>query len=583
MLTDDTILKWAHNAQFERVCLSRFLGLPAGKYLSPTSWQCTMVWCAYLGLPLTLEKAGEVLMLEQQKMAEGKELIKYFCKPHGNRNFSFFDQEKWSQFVSYNRCDVEVEMAIAKKLSKFPVPDEEWKNYTLDQQINDRGIRLDMPLVQQAVRCDELSKIKLMAAMRDITGLDNPNSVTQMKDWLEERGVAANSLDKKHVTELIKTAPPEIAEALSLRQKLAKSSVSKYKAMESGVCFDDRVRGMFKFYGSHTGRFTGKLIQVQNLPQTHCPTLDAARALVRQGNFKTLEASYDSVPAILSELIRTAFISKEGWKFIVGDFSSIERIVLAWLAGEKWVSDAYAAKKDLYIATAAQMFNVPIETLNKQSPLRQKGKTADLACGYQGSVGALIKMGALESGLKEDELKPLVDAWRKANPHITKYWHTVNNATIKAVKDRTSVQINGITFEYQSGFLFITLPSGRRLAYAKPRVEPDPFGGMCVGYDGIYSAGIGSGKKWGHVMSYGGKFCENITQAISRDLLCFAMQNLDKVGYHIVMHVHDEVVLETPLETSTETIFDVMSETPAWTPGLILRADGFSGFYYKKE
>ena len=584
-LTDPSVLKWAYNSNFERICLSRWLGLSTGQYLDPKSWRCTMIWAAYMGLPLSLEGAGAVLGLEKQKLAEGKDLIRYFCTPckptntneHRTRNLSIHAPEKWAAFKEYNLRDVEVEMAIQEKLSKFPLPDFVWAEYHLDQQINDRGVALDMEFVNCAIEADKSSRSELLRKMETLTALDNPNSVQQLKEWLADNGLKTETLDKKAVAELLESAPTPLGEVLILRQQLAKSSIKKYQAMENAVCSDGRARGMFQFYGANrTGRFSGRNIQLQNLPQNHIPDLEQARALVRSGNFTALEMLYDSVPEVLSELIRTAFIPEEGYKFIVADFSSIERVVLAWLAGEKWVLDAYSAKKDLYTATASQMFNVPIEEINKKSPLRQKGKVADLACGYGGSTGALVAMGALEMGLTEDELKPLVNAWRAANPRIVRFWWDVDRATLKAVKDRTITETHGIRFSYESGMLLITLPSGRRLTYVKPRIGTNQFDSECVTYEGV-----GGTKKWERIQSYGPKFVENIVQAISRDLLCFALENLKY--YSIVMHIHDEIVIEAEQETSVDSICKQMSQIPPWAKGLLLRADGYDSNFYKKD
>lgn len=582
-LTDDSVLKWAHNAQFERVCLSRYLG----RRLRPDSWRCTMVWSACLGLPLSLEGAALAAGAEKRKLSSGKELVRYFCAPcrptkaNGGRtrNLPTHAPEKWERFKAYNLRDVETEREIARRFSRFPVPEEEWKNYALDQEINDRGIRLDRELVRQAIRCDRQSGARLSAAMRDLTGLENPNSVVQMKAWLAQNGLQAGSLDKAAVAELLKMAPAKLSRVLALRQNLSKSSVKKYAAMEHAVCADSRARGLLQFYGaSRTGRFAGRLVQVQNLPQNHLPDLGRARQLVKDGNFAALEALYDSVPAVLSELIRTAFIPKPGCKFIVSDFSSIERVVLAWLAGETWVLDAYRLKKDLYRSTASQMFRVPEEQIDKRSPLRQKGKVADLACGYGGSVGALKAMGALGMGLSEEELPPLVAAWRGANPNIVRFWRDVDRAAVQAVREKTETRTRGIRFSRQSGFLFVTLLSGRRLAYVRPCVEPNAFGNDSVTY-----MGVGAAKKWERIESYGPKLVENIVQAVSRDILCHAMRRVEDAGYPIVMHVHDEIVAEAPAGASVSEVCRLMGETPPWAPGLPLRADGYECPFYRKD
>ncbi len=584
-LTDPDIIKWAYNANFERVSLSRLIGLPTGKYLNPSSWRCTMIWSAYLGLPLSLEGVGAILGLEKQKLKKGKDLIKYFCTPckptasNGNRirNLPIHDLSKWSAFKKYNKRDVETEMAIQNKLSKFPVPKFVWDEYHLDQEINDLGIVLDLKLINNAIEIDDYSRSKLINEMRDLTNLENPNSVQQLKDWLADKGLETETLGKKVVSELIKTSSDDLSEVLTLRQQVAKSSIKKYQAMKNAVCSDSRARGMFQFYGANrTGRFAGRILQPQNLPRNNMPDLSQARELVRTNNLEALEMLYDSVPEVLSELIRTSFIPKDGYKFIVADFSSIERVVLAWLAGERWVLDAYSRKKDLYIATASQMFNVPIENINKKDPLRQKGKVADLACGYGGSVGALIAMGALDMGLTEEELRPLVNAWRTANPNIVSFWWDVDRATIKAVRERTTTKTHGIVFSYQSGMLFIKLPSGRHLSYVKPRIEINQFGSDCITYEGINGA-----KKWDRIQSYGPKFVENIVQAISRDILCYAMENLRH--YRIVMHIHDEIIIEAKKNVSVDGICEILGQNPPWAKGLKLRAEGFESYFYKKD
>ncbi|WP_422484628.1 DNA polymerase [Gudongella sp. DL1XJH-153] len=584
-LTDPSITKWAFNAQFERICLSKWLGLPNGQYLSPESWRCTMVWSAYMGLPLSLEGSGAVLGLEKQKLSEGKDLIRYFCKPCSptatnggrSRNLPVHAPDKWSEFKSYNLRDVEAEIAIQEKLTKFPVPEEVWSEYHLDQEINDRGVSLDMPFVNEAIKMDTRSRSELLQKMKRLTDLDNPNSVAQMKNWLSDQGLETDSLGKKVVSELIQTAPPDLKEVLELRQSLAKSSVKKYSAMENAVCADGRARGMFQFYGANrTGRWAGRIIQLQNLPQNHLPDLEQARALVRCGNFEAIEMLYDSIPEVLSELIRTSFIPAAGRKFIVADFSAIEARVIAWLAGEKWRQQVFESGGDIYCASASQMFGVPVSKHGVNGHLRQKGKIAELALGYGGSVGALKAMGALEMGLNEDELQPLVTAWRTTNPNIVRLWWEVDKAAMKAVRERTVTETHGIRFSYQSGMLFITLPSGRRLSYVKPRIGTNMFGSDCITYEGV-----GGTKKWERIDSYGPKFVENIVQATSRDLLCYSMQALK--DYNIVIHVHDEIVIEAGMETSTETICNQMSHTPPWAKGLLMRADGYETNFYKKD
>lgn len=584
-LTDPTVTKWAFNAQFERVCLSRFLGYPTGQYLGPSSWRCTMVWAATLGLPLSLEGVGAVLGLEKQKLKEGKDLIRYFCTPAKARDGSRFRHypsdapEKWSLFKAYNHRDVETEMAIQQKLSKFSVTESEWVNYTLDQQINDRGIMLDRTLVTNAIRCDEQFKRTHMEQARTVTGLDNPNSPVQLKAWLAEKGVEADSLSKAAVADMLEKADGEVELALSLRQELAKSSVKKYTAMQTVVGSDDRARGLIQFYGANrTGRYAGRLIQVQNLPQNHLPDLDTARALVRSGNTDAVEMLYDSVPLVLSELIRTAFVPKPGCRFYVADFSAIEARVIAWIAGEHWRQEVFANGGDIYCASASQMFHVPVEKHGVNGHLRQKGKIAELALGYGGSVGALKAMGALNYGLQEEELKPLVDAWRLSNPHITKLWWDVDKAASTCVRERTAAETHGIRFFYQSGMMFIVLPSGRRLVYVKPKMELNRFGNESVTYEGV-----GEQKKWLRLESYGPKFVENIVQATARDILAEAMLRLNAAGYRIVMHVHDEAVIEAPPDTSLENICSIMGQTPSWANGLLLRADGYVCDFYKKD
>ena len=584
-LTDPAVSKWAFNAQFERVCLSRYLGYPVGQYLAPDSWYCTMVWSATLGLPLSLEGAGAVLGLEKQKLKEGKDLVRYFCTPAKAKDGSAFRRlpadapEKWTAFKAYNLRDVETEMSIQQKLSRFPVSPEEWDNYHLDQRINDRGILLDRTLVSQAIRCDERFKRTHLEQAHSVTGLENPNSPAQLKAWLAEKGVEAESLSKASVLELLSHAEGEVELALSLRQELAKSSVKKYTAMESVVCLDDRARGLIQFYGANrTGRFAGRLIQVQNLPQNHLPDLKQARTLVRDGRFDAVELLYDSVPLVLSELIRTAFIPKPGCRFFVADFSAIEARVIAWIAGEEWRQEVFAQGGDIYCASASQMFHVPVVKHGVNGHLRQKGKIAELALGYGGSVGALKAMGALNYGLTEEELKPLVDAWRQSNPRIVKFWWDVDRAATTCVRDRVPAETHGIRFLYQSGMMFIVLPSGRRLVYVKPKMGVNRYGSESVTYEGV-----GEQKKWLRLESYGPKFVENIVQATARDILVEAMRRLEAAGYQIVMHVHDEAVIEAPADSSLEDICAIMGQTPAWAGGLLLRADGYVCDFYQKD
>ena len=598
-LSDDSVIKWAYNASFERVCLSVWLrrNYPqyfssysieedtVRNYLDPSSWRCSLVWGAYMGLPLSLEGIGKVLKLENQKMAEGKALIRYFCVPckptkaNGGRtrNLPEHDPVKWSTFIAYNKRDVKTEMAIQKKLSKFPAPDFLWEEYHLDQEINDRGIQLDMVLVEQAIAIDERSREELSAKMRQLTALENPNSVQQMKEWLTKHGLEVDSLDKKSVKELLKTAPPELAEVLELRQQLAKSSVKKYQAMQNAVCTDGRARGMFQFYGANrSGRWAGRLIQLQNLPQNHMAHLEDARSLVRSGDYALLSALYDSVLEVLSELIRTAFVPRDGYKFIVSDFSAIEARVLSFLAGESWRLKVFAENGDIYCASASAMFHVPVEKHGQNAHLRQKGKIAELALGYGGSVGALKSMGALEMGLSEEELQPLVDAWRTSNPNIVHLWWDVDNAVKTPVRQRLDTETHGIQFRYRSGMLFIILPSGRQLCYVKPKMGTNKFGGDSVTYEGV-----GSTKKWERIESYGPKFVENIVQAISRDILMYAMRTLSHC--FIVGHVHDELIIECGMDVSLDAVCDQMGRTPPWIKGLNLRADGYETMFYKKD
>ena len=709
-LTDESIIKWAFNANFERVCLSRYLSdlgialdpfrdnhplsKECARFLSPRSWRCTMVWSAYMGLPLSLATVGRVLRLEEQKMTEGKALIRYFSTPPFHEPVG----EKWELFKSYNRRDVEVEMAIQQRLFKYPVPQSVWEEYVLDQEINDRGICLDMPFVENAVKIDAHTKEKLTDRLKTLTGLENPNSVAQMKEWLKDHGVETESLDKKSVTALLATVPAPLKEVLVLRQQLAKSSVKKYQAMRNAVCADRRARGMFQFYGANrTGRFAGRIVQLQNLPQNHFSDLKCARDLVRQGNYAALEMLYDSVPDVLSQLIRTAFIPKEGRKFIVADFSAIEARVLSWLAEERWRMDVFEGNGDIYCATAGRMFHCNVVKHGENGHLRQKGKQAELACiaegqlvltneglvpiervrtehllwdgeswvshdgvifkgerevityegltatpdhlvwvqgksqpiqfgdaascgahlvqtgtairlgenhqrtarlydirnagkhhrftvsgklvhncGYGGSVGALKAFGALESGMKEEELKPLVDAWRAANPHIVDFWWAVDRAAKDCIKERSTKVTHGIRFIYQGGMMFLELPSGRRLAYVKPRIGENQFGGESITY-----MGLDLSKKWARIESYGPKLVENITQAISRDILCYAMQTLRTMD--IVAHVHDELVIECDERVDLSAVCEQMTRTPPWAVGLLLRADGFECKFYQKD
>ena len=598
-LTDDMVTKWAFNAQFERICLSRWLRDHGGfdntgysnpedsdgNYLDPAAWKCTMIWSAYMGLPLSLEGVGTVLGLGKQKLTEGKDLIRYFCQPCAptkanggrTRNLPRHAPDKWTAFKRYNIRDVEVEMSIQDKLARFPVPDAVWEEYRLDQQINDRGVAIDRELVRQAIEMDARSRAELTTAMKALTALENPNSVQQMKQWFSDNGLTIDSLGKKEVMELLKTAPAELQTVLLLRQQLAKSSIRKYQAMEKAVCADGRARGMFQFYGANrTGRWAGRIIQMQNLPQNHLSDLAEARALVRSGDFDGVELLYEDVPDTLSQLIRTAFIAKPGYKFIVADFSAIEARVLAWFAGERWRQEVFESGGDIYCASASQMFKVPVEKHGVNGHLRQKGKIAELELGYGGSVGALKAMGALDMGLTEDELQPLVTAWRNSNPNIVKFWWEIDRAAMNAVKYHMNGEVDNIHFCYQSGMLFITLPSGRRLSYIKPKLGTNQFGSECITYEGV-----GSTKKWERLETYGPKLVENIVQATARDILCYAMRTLSHC--FITMHIHDELVIEADPRMSLEAVCEQMGRTPPWAEGLKLRADGYETPFYKKD
>lgn len=592
-LSDERVHKWAFNANFERVCLSEWLRRnsyplhnehystpddPCMGYLDPVGWHCTMVWSAYLGLPLSLKDAGFALGLDKQKLTEGKDLVKYFCVPSkdGTRHMPADAPEKWATFKAYNLRDVEAELAIQERLRNFPVPDEVWEQYHLDQQINDRGIAVDMTLVRNAIAIDTQSREELTSKLQELTMLENPNSVQQMKDWLADNGLETETLGKKQVAELLKTAPEPLRSVLVLRQQLAKSSVKKYQAMEATVCADGRVRGCFQFYGARTGRWAGRNIQLQNLPQNKMPDLEQARAIVRAGDYDGVRMLYDSTPDVLSQLIRTAFVPRSGHTFFVADFSAIEARVIAWLAGEDWRQQVFADGKDIYCASASQMFGVPVKKHGINGHLRQKGKIAELALGYGGSVGALKAMGALEMGLQEEELNPLVNAWRAANPMIVKLWWAVDDAVMTAIRVKSSTETHGIRFTCQSGMLFITLPSGRQLSYVKPRIGENQFGSPAATYMGTNAA-----RQWDRLESYGPKFVENIVQAISRDILCYAMQTLHCCS--IVAHVHDELIIEADPRMSLETVCGQMGRTPPWAPGLQLRADGYATDFYKKD
>lgn len=598
-LTNENITKGAFHSQFERICLSEYLrrnypekfvgyGIAEDstyRYLTPISWNCTMTWCAYMGLPLSLENAGAVLGLEKQKLKEGKDLIKYFCVPckatKGNgyrtRNLPEHDREKWDKFIKYNIRDVKAEMEIQSKLKKFPVPDFIWKEFYLDQEINDRGVRVDFTMAKNAISFDEKNRRIIIDKLKNITGIDNPNSVVQMKEWLKKQDIITDSLDKKSVASLLETVPNNIKEVLEIRQKLAKSSVKKYQAMENAVCSDQRAKGMFRFYGANrSGRWAGRIIQLQNLPQNHLQDLREARNLVKDGNYEAMTMLYEDISDTLSQLIRTAFIPRDGMKFIVADFSAIEARVLSFLAKEKWRSEVFEHNGDIYCASASAMFGVPVEKHGVNAELRQKGKIAELALGYGGGTGALTSMGAIEMGLLEEELQPLVDSWRAANSNIVRFWWEVDKCIKTAIKEKTTIETVNIKFIYQSAMLFIELPSGRRLSYVKPRIAENRFGGESVTYEGITT-----GKKWGRIESYGPKFVENIVQAISRDILAYAMKNLSH--FYICAHVHDEIIIEADMDVSVDSICKQMGKTPPWIDGLLLRADGYECDFYKKD
>ena len=600
-LTDDSIIKWSFNASYERICLSRYLSdldisldpfhdrhpisTECARFLSPKGWRCSMIWSAYLGLPLSLADVGSVLGLEKQKLTEGKDLIRLFCKPceptlvNGGRrrNLPCDAPEKWTLFKAYNLRDVETEMEIQKRLSSYPVPESVWEEYRIDQEINDRGIAVDMQLVENAIRMDAQSRAELTEMMQKLTNLDNPNSVQQMKQWLMNNGIETESLGKKQVQSLLQDAPPQLREVLLLRQQLARSSVKKYIAMKNAVCIDGRVRGMFQFYGAaRSGRWAGRLVQLQNLYRNSMPDLEAARSLVRDGDYDAVKMLYGAVSDVLAELIRTAFVPAPGKKLIVADFSAIEARVIAWLAGEQWRMDVFKNGGDIYCASASQMFKVPVEKHGINGHLRQKGKIAELALGYGGSIGALKAMGALDMGLQEEELAPLVKAWRESNPNIVKLWWDVDDAVMKAIRNKTTTHTHGLAFTVRSGMLFITLPSGRQLSYVKPRIGENRFGSESVTY-----MGTGSMKKWERIETWGGKTTENLCQAIARDILAYAMQTL--YCCRIVAHVHDELIIEASPGMSVDAICEQMARTPPWARGLLLKADGYECDFYRKD
>ena len=594
-LTDDSVLKWAYNCSFERVTLSVWLrrnhpqhfrgygleGDPTRNYLDPTAWRCSMIWAAYLGLPFGLERVGAALGLDEQKLKTGRELIRMFCVPskvEGREwNLPQDHPDRWANFKMYNQRDVQVEMNIQERLKNYPVPDQLWEQYRLDQEVNDRGIRIDQELVRHAIGMNEISANYLLQKLTDLTGLENPNSVSQLKGYLADNGMEVESLGKKDVAAMIKTAPESIAEVLDLRLQLAKSSIKKYEAMRNSVCEDGRCHGMFQFFGANrTGRWAGRLIQLQNLPQNHIPDLDQARELVKSGDYEMLELLYDSVPSVLSELSRTAFIPEDGYKFVVADFAAIEARVLSYLAGESWRQQVFRDGGDIYCASASQMFHVPVVKHGVNGHLRQKGKISELALGYGGSVGALKAMGAIELGLQEEELQPLVTMWRDANPNIVAYWWAIDEAVKTAIKECTTTSVGKVKFTCTSGMLFAELRSGRRLAYVRPRIIENKFGGEGISYSGLTPQ-----KSWGRIETYGPKIVENLTQAISRDILAEAMQRLSFC--RIVGHVHDEVILEVSKDVSVDSICQLMARVPEWLPGICLRADGYECGYYMKD
>lgn len=582
-LTDDKVLKFAYNAQFERVCLGRYLGT----ILDPVSWRCTMVASLYLGLPAGLAAVGAVLGLEKQKLEEGRDLVRFFstpCKPtkaNGGRTRNLPEDapEKWQKYIFYNGRDVETEMGVLTKVSRFPVPDFLWQQYATDQRINDRGIAIDSTLAEQAIRCDEEMKERNLARAQELTGLDNPNSPIQLKDWLAGQGVTVSSLSKKEVAELLTTSTGKVKEVLELRQLLSKSSVRKYDAMRTCTCLDGRAHGLLQFYGANrTGRWAGRLVQVQNLPQNHLPDLENARNLVKAGEFELLDMLYDSVPNVLSELIRTAFVPKSGCKFIVADYSAVEARALSWMAGEKWRMEVFAKNGDIYSETAGRMFHCHVEKNGENANLRQKGKISELALGYGGGYGAMVAMGGKDMGLSDEEIKDIVDNWRSVNPKIVSLWWEIDKAVIKAIREKTVTRVKCFTFRYESGFLIASLPSGRSLFYVRPRLEPNEYGRDSLTYEGV-----GEQKHWMRIESYGPKITENLTQAFCRDLLAEAMERLTTAGYQIVMHIHDEVVIEAPMDARLDDACRIMSETPDWAPGLKLNAAGYECMFYQKD
>jgi len=607
-IADDYVIKWSFNASFERICLSSWLlrhypqyldntgngftpcrySIPedtVGNYLNPVSWRCSMVLAAYNGLPQSLEQVGAILGLDQQKLKEGKDLIRFFCVPckptkanNGRtRNLPEHAPDKWGLFKFYNQRDVEVEMQIHKRLQNYPVPDIVWNEYHISEEINDRGILIDRQLVDNAIRMSETTQEHLSEKMKNKTGLDNPNSITQLKGWLSDNDVETDSLGKKDVAKLIPEAPDEVAEVLRLRQQSSKSSIKKYVAMDTAACNDNRCRGMFRFYGANrTGRFAGRIVQLQNLYRNSMPDLSEARELVRQGDYEALNMLYDNIPDVLSQLIRTSFIPKLGYKYVVSDFSAIEARVLSFLAGEQWRMNVFANNGDIYCESASHMFGVPVVKHGTNGELRQKGKIAELALGYGGSVGALKAMGAIDMGLSEDELPCLVESWRNSNPNIVQYWWDIDNAAKTTIKQRITTKVGLVAFHWKSGMLFAELPSGRHLSYVKPRIGENQFGGESITYMGNDST-----KHWSRIESYGPKIVENLVQAISRDILCYSMQTLSHC--FIVGHVHDELIIECSPDMNYHVICEQMGRTPSWIPGLLLRADGYECDFYQKD
>lgn len=582
-LDDPTIIKSAFNAQFERVCLSRFVS----HRLKPAGWHCSRVWSATLGLPLSLRDVGTVLGLPRQKITAGKELVRYFCTPckptkanqNRTRNFPYHAPDKWQQFKQYNQRDVEVEMEITQKLECFPVPQNEWENYWMDQDINDRGIRIDQQLVNNAIKCQNVFYDQYLQTAKELTGLANPNSPLQLKDWLQQQGIKTNSLSKASVAQLLQTTTGTVHQVLALRQLLSKSSVKKYQAMQKAMCQDGRVHGLLQFYGANrTGRWAGRLVQVQNLPRNSMPDLEEARELVKQGNVPALAMLYDSVPDVLSQLIRTAFIPSKNHHFYVADFSAVEARVIAWLSNEKWRQESFAKNEDIYCASASQMFGVPVVKHGINGELRQKGKIAELALGYGGSIGALKAMGATKLGLTDDELPPLVQMWRNASPHIVQFWWDVDKAAKECIKTHLPQTTHGMKFIYRSGCMFLRLRSGRYLCYPKPKIGTNRFGSESITFMGINTV-----KKWDRIETYGAKLVENIVQATSRDLLAEAMRRLEATENTVVMHIHDEAVIDAPSNRSLDTMVQLMTEVPDWANGLILNAAGFVSDFYKKD